>query len=118
MPSRPVSPPAIAGLPAVFALLKDEDRVTRRATVESDEKYVGAFEAIDEDPRTRQSRWRGRTARPSAASSSPASPASDGRAGAVDRHPRHGPGATARGRLTDEGKVTRTLADGGEPRGR
>lgn len=40
-----------ADLPAIVALLLDEDTVIDPATVEPDERYLRAFEAVDRDPR-------------------------------------------------------------------
>ncbi|MFH8370726.1 GNAT family N-acetyltransferase [Streptomyces sp. NPDC018031] len=38
-------------LPAILALLKDEEKVIDPATIEVDEAYARAFEAVDSDPR-------------------------------------------------------------------
>ncbi|MFC0599774.1 GNAT family N-acetyltransferase [Streptomyces palmae] len=40
-----------ADLPAIIALLRDEEKVVDPATVEVDEAYARAFEAVDSDPR-------------------------------------------------------------------
>ncbi|KUJ66169.1 transcriptional regulator [Streptomyces albus subsp. albus] len=40
-----------ADLPAILALLRDEEKVIDPAAIEVDEAYARAFEAVDSDPR-------------------------------------------------------------------